>query len=94
MPSATENAVRRFEEALQALEYAVELRITRATGGEDGLAEEVHMLTSDRAALAESLDAAEARVARLEHLNRDVARRLDGAIATIREILQDDEEGA
>jgi hypothetical protein len=92
MPSATEQAVRQLEAALQSLEYAVERRLSLATGA-NGLAEEVHMLTSDRAGLAESLDQAEARAAKLDQLNRDASRRLDSAIQTIREILQADEEG-
>ena len=91
MPSATEQAVRQLEAALQSLEHAVEQRLSQASGA-DGLAEEVQMLTSDRAELAESLDQANARAARLEHINRDALRRLDGAIAAIGEILQADEE--
>ena len=92
MPSATEQAVRQLEAALQSLEHAVERRLSQS-GGADGLAEEVQILTSDRAELAEALDRAEARAAKLEQLNRDAARRLDSAIATIREILLADEEG-
>jgi L-lactate utilization protein LutB len=92
MPSATEQAVRQLEAALQSLEHAVERRLSQSAGA-DGLAEEVQMLTSDRAELAEALDRAEARAAKLEQLNRDAARRLDSAIATIREILLADEEG-
>lgn len=91
MPSATEQAVRQLEAALQGLEYAVEQRLSQATGA-DGLAEEVQMLTSDRAELAETLDRAEARANRLEHINRDVARRLDSAIAAVRDILEAGEE--
>lgn len=92
MPSTTEHAVRQLEAALQSLEYAVERRLSQSAGA-DGLAEEVRMLTADRAELAETLDQAEARAAKLEQLNRDAARRLDAAIATIREVLQADEEG-
>jgi hypothetical protein len=92
MPSATEQAVRQLEAALQSLEYAVERRLSQSAGA-DGLAEEVQMLTSDRAELAETLDRAEARAAKLEQLNRDASRRLDSAIQTIREILLAEEEG-
>jgi len=92
MPSATEQAVRQLEAALQSLEYAVERRLSQSAGA-DGLAEEVQMLTSDRAELAESLDQAQARAAKLEQLNRDASRRLDSAISTIREILLSDEAG-
>lgn len=82
--------MRQLEAALQSLEYAVERRLSQAAGA-DGLAEEVQMLTSDRAELAEALDQAQARAAKLEQVNRDVSRRLDSAIATIREILTADE---
>ncbi len=91
MPSAMETAVRRLEAALQGLEHAVEERLSLAVGA-DGLAEEVQMLTSDRARLAETLDQAEARAAKLETINRDVSRRLDTAIETVRGVLADEEE--
>jgi len=91
MPSSTELAVRRLEEALQTLEHVVETRLSR-TSDVDGLAEEVQMLTSDRARLAETLDHIQARAAKLETINRDVARRLDSAIETIRTVLAADEE--
>ena len=93
MPSSTEQAVKRLEEALQMLEHVVERRLSR-TAGADALAEEVQMLTSDRARLAESLDQIQARAAKLETMNRDVSRRLDSAIETIRAVLAADEEGS
>jgi predicted nuclease with TOPRIM domain len=93
MPSSTEQAVKRLEEALQTLEHVVERRLSR-TAGADALAEEVQMLTSDRARLAESLDQIQARAAKLETINRDVSRRLDSAIETIRAVLAADEEGS
>jgi hypothetical protein len=65
MPSVTEQAVRRLEAALQGLEQAVDDRLSRAVGA-DGLAEEVQMLTSDRARLAEALDQVQARAGKLE----------------------------
>lgn len=91
MPSAMEAAVKRLEAALEGLEQAVDQRLSLAVGA-DGLAEEVQMLTSDRARLAETLDQAEARAAKLETINRDVSRRLDQAIETIRAVLKADEE--
>ena len=92
MPSAMEQAVKRLEAALQSLEHAVEERLSLAVGA-DGLAEEVQMLTSDRARLAENLDQAQAHAAKLETVNRDVTRRLDTAIETIREVLAEEEGG-
>jgi len=87
-----EQAVKRLEAALQSLEHAVEERLSAAAGA-DGLAEEVQMLTADRARLAENLDQAEAHAAKLETINRDVARRLDAAIDTIRVVLVEEESG-
>lgn len=90
MASATEQAVRRLEAALQSLEHVVEERLSLSAGS-DSLAEEVQMLSSDRARLVETLDQAEARAAKLETINRDVERRLDSAIETIRAVLGADE---
>ena len=91
MPSAMEVAVKRLEAALQGLEHAVGERLSLAVGA-DGLAEEVQMLTSDRARLAETLDQERARAGKLETINRDVSRRLDTAIETIRGVLAADGE--
>ena len=92
MPSATEEAARRLEAALSTLEQAVEERLSQSTGA-DGLAEEVQMLTADRARLAEALDQMQARSTKLETVNRDASRRLEAAIDTIRAALAGDEEG-
>jgi hypothetical protein len=91
MASATEQAVRRLEAALQALEIAIEQRLSRTVGAE-GLADEVGMLTADRARLAEDLDQAQARAVKLENANRDVSRRLGAAVETIRGVLQAEAE--
>jgi Domain of unknown function (DUF4164) len=93
MPSSTELAVKRLEAALQTLEHVVEERLSLSTGP-DSLAEEVQMLSSDRARLAETLDQAQARAAKLETINRDVSHRLDSAIETIRSVLAADEEAS
>ena len=93
MPSATETAFRRLEAALQSLEHAVDERLSLSVGA-DGLAEEVQMLAADRARLAETLDQAEARSAKLETVNRDVSRRLDQAIETIQTVLQSEDEAS
>jgi uncharacterized protein YciW len=92
MASATEQAVKRLEAALESLELAIQERLSNSAGAE-GLVEEVEMLTADRARLAETLDQTSARSAKLENVNRDVSRRLDQAIETIRTVLQSDEEG-
>lgn len=89
MPSATEQAVRRLEAALRSLELAIDRRLSQSVGAE-GLAEEVQMLTADRARLAETLDQAQARAMKLETVNRDVSRRLGNAVQTIRSVLLTD----
>ena len=89
MPSQTEQAVKRLDAALRGLEHAVEQRLSLAAGA-DGLAEEVQMLTSDRARLAENLDQSHARAAKLESVNRDVSRRLESAIETVRGVLAEE----
>ena len=86
MPSAAEQALRRLDGALQNLEFAVQQRLSQGKGAED-LAQEVHMLSVDRARLAESLDQSLARALRLENANRDVSRRLGAAVDTIRAVL-------
>ena len=84
--SAVELATKRLQAALDALEGAVERRLERDQG-QAALASQVHAFDSDRARLAEELDAAVARARRLEAANRDVAQQLDAAIATIRSIV-------
>lgn len=91
MASPTEQAVRRLEAALRSLEAAVDERLSRSAGAE-GLADEVQMLTADRSRLAEHLDEAQARAAKLENVNRDVSRRLASAVETIRSVLGTDLE--
>jgi hypothetical protein len=54
----------------------------------------VHAFDSDRARLAAELDVATARARALETANREVAQRLDEAIATIRAIVAPSEHKA
>ena len=44
-------------------------------------------MAEDRSRLAEQLDAAQDRIARLEAANEDASRRLDAAMETIRAML-------
>lgn len=82
-----EAAARRLSQALEALETATERR--READSADGkLAEQVHVLGSDRARLASQLDEATARARALEAANREVAQRIDQAIETIRGVLE------
>ena len=88
MSSATERAVQRLERALRQLEAAVERRVADPAGAED-LAAEVHMLSADRARLAETLDQSQARAGRLETVNRDVSRRVGAAMEVIQSVLHE-----
>ena len=85
--SAIEAATRRLQLALDALEAAAEHRREEDRGGQ-ALADQVHVLDDDRARLAADLDTAVGRSRALENTNRDIAKRLDVAIGTIRSVLE------
>jgi hypothetical protein len=87
-PSSVEVASKRLALALGALAAAVERRQS-ADRGEQTLAGQVHALAADRSRLASELDAAAARARSLEMINREVAQRLDAAMAAIRTIIAD-----
>lgn len=89
MPGASpvEDALRRLDAALDLLEGAVERRLENARDV-NSLETELHRLGTDRSRLAQSLDASEARSARLEEANREVSRRLVQAMESIREVLE------
>jgi len=84
--ATVEDALKRLSTALELLDSAVERRLEGARSV-SSLEGEVHQLGSDRSRLAQSLDAAEARAARLEEVNREVSRRLIAAMEAIREVL-------
>jgi hypothetical protein len=85
--SPIESALRRLQAALERLENAVEQQI-EGQSRVLGLEGEVHRLGADRSRLAQSLDAAEARSVKLENANREVSRRLVGAMEQIRSVLE------
>ncbi len=85
-PSAIDSASKRLALALDALAAAVERRHD-ADRGEETLNVQLHAFGADRSRLAAELDAAAARTRALESTNREVAQRLDAAIATIRSVL-------
>jgi hypothetical protein len=85
--SAIDAATKRLALALDALEAAVERR-QEADRGEEGLTAQLHALGTDRSQLASDLDAAVARARSLETSNREIARRLEVAIDTIRSVLE------
>ena len=78
--------MRRLEAALERLEGALDRRLERRAAV-SGLENDLHRLGTDRSRLAQSLDAAEARSARLEDTNAQVSRGLVAAMESIREVL-------
>ena len=85
--SAIDAASRRLGLAMDALEAAVERR-READRGQSDLSEQIHALGTDRSQLASDLDTAAARVRMLETTNREIARRLDVAIESVRNVLE------
>jgi hypothetical protein len=88
--SAIDNAVKRLAQALDALDAAVERR-READRSEESLAAQVQALGLDRTRLADTLDGEAARARKLEAANREIAQRLDTAIASIQSVLDSSE---
>lgn len=88
--SAIDAAVKRLAQALDALDAAVDRR-READRAEATLAAQVQALGVDRSKLAAALDAETARGRALETANREVAQRLDTAIAGIQSVLSEQE---
>ena len=88
--SAIDAAVKRLALALDALDAAVERR-READRADEALASQVQALGVDRTRLAAALDGEAARSRRLETTNREIAQRLDTAIASIQSVLDSNE---
>jgi len=86
MAVSIDAALKRLEAAIDLLDDAIEGRLEGVRQVAD-LEEEVHRLGADRSELAQTLDQAEARGAKLDDVNRQVSQRLDAAIETIRSVL-------
>jgi hypothetical protein len=84
--TAIEAASRRLARALDAIEAALERR-QEAVQGHEALTAQVHAFGTDRSRLASDLDSSAARARELETVNREIARRLDAAIDTIKSVL-------
>lgn len=84
--SAVDTAVKRLALALDALDASVERR-RDADGTAAALAAQVHSLGMDRSKLAAALDGETARTRKLESTNREIAERLDSAIASVQSVL-------
>jgi hypothetical protein len=85
-----DTAVKRLALALDALDAAAERR-READRSEEGLASQLYALGVDRTKLAATLDGETARSRRLENTNREIAQRLDTAIASIQSVLDANE---
>lgn len=86
-----EAAIRRLISALNGLEAVVERR-QENDRNQDNLAARIQALGIDRSRLADELDESQSRSQTLEDANRKIAERLDGAIATIRSVLDPEEQ--
>jgi len=84
--SEIDAAVKRLALALDALDAAVDRRHD-ADRNQEGLASQLHSLGLDRTKLAAALDGETARSRKLEAVNREIAERLDMAIASIQSAL-------
>jgi predicted nucleic acid-binding Zn-ribbon protein len=85
-PSSIDLAVKRLALALDALDAAVERR-RESDRDEDALVRQLQTLGADRSKLAAALDGETSRARRLEATNRELADRLDAAIASIQRVL-------
>jgi len=83
-------ALERLEAAVAALEAAEPLLRQRGQRPDSfaHVQDELQQLGTDRSRLAQSLDAAEARAARLDEVNAEVSRGLVTAMEEIRDILE------
>ena len=79
-------ALKRLNEAVEALGKAVEIRMERESALGDAEAE-VQRMGADRARLAEALDSAQERSQQLEHVNKEVSRRLVNSMEAIRNVV-------
>jgi uncharacterized protein YlxW (UPF0749 family) len=80
-------ALQKLEQALSALDDAIERREDEERRSVD-VETELHRVGADRSRLAQALDAAEAKAARLEETNREVSRRLVAAMESIRGVIE------
>ena len=82
-----ETATKRLMLALDTLEAAAERRLDAGRAGAQ-LSDRLHAADADRSKLAAELDNQVARARTLEAANRDIARRLDAAMANIRAVIE------
>jgi hypothetical protein len=85
--SAIDAATKRLALALEALEAAIDRR-QEADRHREAISAQLQALGVDRSRLASDLDAAVARSRTLETTNREIGRRLEVAIDTIKSVLE------
>jgi Domain of unknown function (DUF4164) len=83
--SALHQAIKRLQDALDALDGVIEMRLE--DNDSSAIADQVHAFSTDRARLASELDGARARSRELEGATREAARRLDDAMHAIRSLI-------
>lgn len=86
-PSAIDMVTKRLALALDGLEAAVQRR-READRAEHSLAAQIQTLGIDRSRLAAELDAAAARSREVDATNREIARRLEVAMQSIRSVVE------
>lgn len=84
--SPVEAATRRLNAALDAVTDAMERR-READRRQEALLAQLHAMGNDRARLAAELDASRAEATEVASAGREVLRRLDVAMDTIRDVL-------
>lgn len=80
-------AMDRLSRAVENLDKVVEMRMERESALGDAEAE-VQRMGADRTRLAESLDSAHERSQQLEHVNKEVSRRLVDAMEAIKNVIE------
>lgn len=93
MASPLDQAFAELDAALGQLEAAAQRRLDFERRRGD-LESELTLMQDDRARLAVDLDGAIARLQSVESVAADAGRRLEAAMATIREVIADAEDGA
>jgi hypothetical protein len=84
--SEIEAATRRLAAALDSLEAALDRRST-ADARELGLTSQISVLGNDRSRLAAELEQQTARAQRLDAMNREVSRRIEVTIESVRMVV-------
>ena len=80
------NALTRLSDAVSALEKNIEDRLQQDRSAFDSDAE-VQRMGADRTRLAEALDGATERYQQLDHVNREVSRRLVDVMEVVKNVI-------